>query len=327
MAAATRWSRVTLTAYALRRIAAILIILAVLSLLVFGLLALMPGDPALTLLGPKASTPEALAAVRERFGLNDPFLTQYARWVGNAVRGDFGESIYSGDAVTTLIADRVGVTAWLAVYALVLTVLVAVPLGLAAGTRTGSRTDRAATAISLITLSAPTFAVGFLLIYVFAVKLDLFPSFGAGDGFFDTLWHMTLPAVTLAAGQTAVLLRQTRAATMDVAERDFVTFARARAISSGRIRQRYLLRNASLPVLTSAGLLLAYGLTGAVLVENVFALQGLGTLLVRSVAQLDLPVVQGLAMFTALLVLLTNLVVDLLYFALDPRLRRAAVAS
>ncbi len=317
----------TLAAYALRRIAAILLILVVLSLLVFGLLALMPGDPAITLLGPQQATPDALAKVRDRYGLDDPFLVQYGRWLSGVVRGDFGESIYSGDPVTTLIADRVGVTARLAVYALVLTVLVAVPLGLAAGTRPGSRTDRAATAVSLVTLSAPTFAVGFLLIYVFAVTLDWFPSFGAGDGFFDTVWHMTLPAVTLAAGQTAVLLRQTRAATMDVAERDFVTFARARAISPGRIRQRYVLRNASLPVLTSAGLLLAYGLTGAVLVENVFALQGLGTLLVRSVAQLDLPVVQGLAMFTALLVLLTNLVVDLLYFALDPRLRRAAVVS
>lgn len=317
----------TLAAYALRRIAAIIVILAVLSLLVFGLLALTPGDPAITLLGPQQATPEALAAVRDRYGLDDPFLVQYGNWLSGVMRGDLGESIYSGDPVTTLIADRVDVTAWLALYALVITVLVAVPLGLAAGTRSGSRADRAATALSLVTLSAPTFAVGFLLIYLFAVTLDWFPSFGAGEGFLDTLWHMTLPAVTLAAGQIAVLLRQTRAATMDVAERDFVTFARARAISPGRIRQRYVLRNASLPVLTSAGLLLAYGLTGAVLVENVFALEGLGTLLVRSVGQLDLPVVQGLAMLTGLLVLLTNLVVDLLYYALDPRLRRAAVAS
>lgn len=317
----------TLATYALRRIAAVVVILAVLSLLVFGLLALVPGDPAITLLGPQRATPEALAEVRDRFGLDDPFVVQYGRWVSGAVRGDFGESIYSGDPVTSLISDRVGVTVWLAVYALVLTVIVAVPFGLAAGTRPGSRTDRAATAVSLVALSAPTFAIGFLLMYVFAVQLDWFPAFGAGDGFFDTIWHMTLPAVTLAAGQTAVLLRQTRAATMDVAERDFVTFARARAISPIRIRGRYVLRNASLPVLTSVGLLLAYGLTGAVLVENVFALQGLGTLLVRSVGQLDLPVVQGLAMFTAVLVLVTNLAVDLLYFALDPRLRRAAVAA
>lgn len=302
-------------------------ILAVLSLLVFGLLALTPGDPAITLLGPRQATPEALDAVRERYGLDDPFLVQYGRWVGDAVRGDFGVSIRSGDQVTTLIGDRLGVTAWLAVYALVLSVVVAIPLGLLSGMRKGGRVDRLSTAFGLVTLSAPTFAVGFLLIYLFAVRLGWFPSFGSGEGFLDRLHHMTLPALTLAASQMAVLLRQTRAATMDVAERDYVTFARARALGRGRIWQRYVLRNASLPVLTSGGLLLAYGLTGAVLVENVFALQGLGTLLVSSVSQLDLPVVQGLAMFTALLVLMTNLVVDLLYYALDPRLRRAAVAA
>lgn len=317
----------TLAGYALRRLGAIVVILAVLSVAVFGLLALTPGDPAVTLLGPQNATPEALAQVRERYGLDDPFLVQYGRWVSDAVRGDFGTSIRSGQQVSTMIADRVGVTAWLALYALVITVAVAIPLGLAAGMRRGRLIDRVATASSLVALSAPTFAVGFLLLFVFAVQLDWFPAFGAGDGALDTLWHMTLPAVTLAVTQVAVLLRQTRAATMDVAERDYVTFARARAVGQRRIWQRYVLRNASLPVLTAAGLLLAYGLTGAVLVENVFALQGLGTLLVASVATLDLPVVQGLAMFTALLVLVTNLVVDLLYYALDPRLRRAAAAT
>lgn len=316
----------TLAAYALRRIAAMAAILAVLSLLVFGLLALTPGDPAVTLLGPQQATPEAIAKVRERYGLDDPFVEQYAHWISDAVRGDFGVSIRSGDRVTQLIGDRVGVTAWLAVYALVITVLVAVPLGLAAGARRGGRVDRLATGFGLVALSAPTFAIGFLLIYVFAVQLGWFPSFGSGDGFLDRLHHMVLPAASLAASQMAVLLRQTRAATMDVAQRDYVTFARARALGRGRVWRRYVLRNASLPVLTSGGLLLAYGLTGAVLVENVFALQGLGTLLVTSVGQLDLPVVQGLAMFTAFLVLATNLGVDLLYYVLDPRLRRAAVA-
>jgi peptide/nickel transport system permease protein len=207
------------------------------------------------------------------------------------------------------------------------TMLIAIPFGLVAGMRKGRLADRAATTSSLVALSAPTFAVGFLLMYVFAVKLDWFPAFGSGDGFLDTLWHMTLPAVTLAISQIAIVLRQTRAAAMDVADRDYITFARARAVPSRRIWQRYVLHNASLPVLTSAGLVLAYSLTGAVLVENVFALQGLGALLVVSVAQLDLPVVQALTLFTALLVLTTNLVVDLLYFALDPRLRRAAVTA
>ncbi len=312
--------------FAARRLAAMLAILAIVSLLVFSLLALTPGDPAVLLLGPNRATPESIAQIRDKYGLDDPFLTQYVHWVGDAVRGDFGRSIRSSQEVTEMIGERLTVTAWLAGYAFVLTLLVAVPFGLVAGMRKGHLIDRLATATSLLAIAMPSFAVGFLLIYVFAVRLSWFPAFGRGDGLIDTLHHMTLPALALAVSQIAIVLRQTRAATMDVADRDYVTFARARAIPSSRVWRRYVLHNASLPVLTSAGLVLAYSLTGAVLVENVFALQGLGTLLVTSVTQLDLPLVQALTMFTALLVLVTNFVVDLLYFVVDPRLRRAAAA-
>jgi peptide/nickel transport system permease protein len=307
-----------------RRLAAMGVILLIVSFLVFSLLALTPGDPAVVLLGPTRATPEAIAKVNEEYGLDRPFVTQYLDWVTNAVTGDFGTSIRSQQDVTTMIADRVGVTAALAIYAFVLTVAVAVPLGLLAGSRQGSATDRAATTVSLVALATPSFAVGFLLIYVFAVRLEWFPAFGSGDGFLDRVWHLTLPALALALSQIAIVLRQTRAATVDVTDRDYVTFAKARAVPNSRIWTRYTLHNASLPVLTSAGLVLAYSLTGAVLIENVFALQGLGTLLVTSVAQLDLPVVQALALFTAVLVLMTNLVVDVLYFVIDPRLRRSA---
>jgi peptide/nickel transport system permease protein len=316
---------VTIARVALRRLVAMAVILWIVSIVVFSLLALTPGDPAELLLGPQRSTPEALARIRAEYGLDDPYVVQYAHWLRDAVQGDFGRSIRSGQRVTQMVGDRVVVTAWLAGYAFVLTVVVAVPLGLVAGMRKGRAVDRAATATSLVALSAPTFAVGFLLIYLFSVRLDWFPSFGSGEGFADRLWHMTLPAVTLAIAQIAIVLRQTRAATMDIADRDYITFARARAVPSRRVWQHYVLHNASLPVLTSAGLVLAYSLTGAVLVENVFALQGLGSLLVTAVGQLDLPVVQALALFTAVLVLTTNLVVDLLYTAVDPRLRRAAV--
>lgn len=313
--------------FAMRRVAATLAILAIVSFLVFSLLALTPGDPAVVLLGPQKATPEAIARIRAEFGLDNPFLVQYRDWVVAALHGDFGRSIRSGQPVSTTIGERVGVTVWLAGYAFVLTVLIAIPLGLAAGIGKGRLTDRLTTASSLVALSAPTFAVGFLLMYLFSVRLDWFPAFGSGDGLLDTLWHMTLPAVTLAVSQIAIVLRQTRAAAMDIADRDYITFARARAVPGRRIWQRYVLHNASLPVLTSAGLVLAFGLTGAVLVENVFALQGLGALLVVSVAQLDLPVVQALTLFTAFLILVTNLVVDLLYFAFDPRLRRTAAAA
>jgi peptide/nickel transport system permease protein len=318
---------VTFARFVALRLAAMAVILAIVSLLVFSLLALTPGDPAVLLLGPNKATPESLARIRAVHGLDDPFLTQYTDWVRNAIGGDFGRSIRSGQRVTEMIGERVGVTAWLAVLAFILTIAVALPFGLTAGMRKGRPVDRIATATSLIALALPSFAVGFLLIYIFAVKLSWFPAFGRGDGFVDTLHHMALPAVALAMSQIAIVLRQTRAATMDIAERDYVTFAKARAVPRSRLWRRYVLQNASLPVLTSAGLVLAYSLTGAVLVENVFALQGLGTLLVTAVSQLDLPLVQALAMFTALLVLITNLVVDVLYFALDPRLRRAAVAA
>lgn len=317
----------TLAAYALRRVVAIVATIALLSLLVFALLSLAPGDPAAILLGPRNATPEALAAIRERYGLDDPFLVQYGNWVAAALQGDFGASIRSGDPAMGMIGERLWTTVWLALYAFMITVVVAIPLGILAAARRGSWIDRFASSITLIALCTPAFALGFLLIYVFSVQLDWFPGFGAGEGFLDTVWHLTLPALALATLQIPILLRQTRAAVMDVIDKDYVVFARSRGLSSSRIWLRYVLRNGSLPVLTSAGLILAFSLAGAVLIENVFALQGLGTLLVTSVGTLDLPIVQALALLTALLVLVTNLVIDLLYYALDPRLRRAGAAA
>lgn len=317
----------TFAAYALRRVVAIVATIALLSLLVFALLALTPGDPAITLLGPQNATPEAVAAIRERYGLGDPFLVQYGNWALAALQGDFGDSIRSSEPVMSVITSRLWTTVWLALYAFIITVVVAIPLGILAAVRRGSWIDRLASSITLIALCTPAFAIGFLLIYVFSVQLDWFPGFGNGDGFFDTIWHLTLPALALATLQIPILLRQTRAAVMDVVDRDYIVFARSRGLSRSRIWLRYVLRNGSLPVLTSAGLILAFSLAGAVLIENVFALQGLGSLLVSSVGTLDLPVVQALALLTAILVLVTNLVIDLLYYALDPRLRRAGAAA
>lgn len=317
----------TFAAYALRRVVAIVATIALLSLLVFALLALTPGDPAITLLGPQNATPEAVAAIRERYGLGDPFLVQYGNWALAALQGDFGDSIRSSEPVMSVITSRLWTTVWLALYAFFITVVVAIPLGILAAVRRGSWIDRLASSITLIALCTPAFAIGFLLIYVFSVQLDWFPGFGNGDGFFDTIWHLTLPALALATLQIPILLRQTRAAVMDVVDRDYIVFARSRGLSRSRIWLRYVLRNGSLPVLTSAGLILAFSLAGAVLIENVFALQGLGSLLVSSVGTLDLPVVQALALLTAILVLVTNLVIDLLYYALDPRLRRAGAAA
>jgi peptide/nickel transport system permease protein len=306
-----------------RRLLSMLGILLVVSLLVFGLLALAPGDPAATLVGgPMKASPEAIAQVRATYHLDEPLLTQYWYWLQGVLQLDFGRSIRSQLPVGIAITERFPITVVLALYSFIITIVVAIPLGLASGMRRGTRLDRAATSVSLFGLAAPVFAVAVFLIYVFAVQLGWFPVYGPGKGAIDRIYHLTLPAITLAIGQIAIISRQTRAATLDVAPRDYVTFARARAVPTRTVWGGYVLRNAAFPVVTISGIVLAFSLTGAVLVEQAFALPGLGTLLVESVSTLDLPVVQAITLLIAFVILFFNFIVDVSYFALDPRLRR-----
>ena len=306
-----------------RRLVGMIAILLVVSFLVFCLLSLAPGDPAITLLGgPSKATPEAIAQVRALYHLDEPLLTQYWYWLQGVLRFDFGRSISSQLPVEDAIGERFPITVALAVYSFIITVVIAIPLGLAAGIRRGTRLDRSVTAVSLIGFAAPVFALAVFLIYVFAVQLGWFPVYGAGKGIVDRIYHLTLPAIALAIGQIAIIARQTRAATMDVATQDYVTFARVRGVSVQKIWGGYVLRNAALPVITISGLVLAFSLTGAVLVEQAFALPGMGTLLVAAVSVLDIPVVQAITLLTAFVILSFNLIIDVTYFALDPRLRR-----
>ena len=306
-----------------RRLVGMIAILLVVSFLVFCLLSLAPGDPAITLLGgPSKATPEAIAQVRALYHLDEPLLTQYWDWLQGVLRFDFGRSISSQLPVTETLGERFPITVALAVYSFIITVVIAIPLGLAAGIRRGTRLDRSVTAVSLIGFAAPVFALAVFLIYVFAVQLGWFPVYGAGKGIVDRIYHLTLPAIALAIGQIAIIARQTRAATMDVATQDYVTFARVRGVSVQKIWGGYVLRNAALPVITISGLVLAFSLTGAVLVEQAFALPGMGTLLVAAVSVLDIPVVQAITLLTAFVILSFNLIIDVTYFALDPRLRR-----
>ena len=306
-----------------RRLVAMVAILLVVSFLVFCLLSLAPGDPAITLLGgPSKATPEAIAKVRAAYHLDEPLLIQYWYWLQGVLKFDFGRSISSQLPVTETLGERFPITVALAVYSFIITVVIAIPLGLAAGIRRGTRLDRSVTAVSLIGFAAPVFALAVFLIYVFAVQLGWFPVYGAGKGIVDRIYHLTLPAIALAIGQIAIIARQTRAATMDVATQDYVTFARVRGVSVQKIWGGYVLRNAALPVITISGLVLAFSLTGAVLVEQAFALPGMGTLLVAAVSVLDIPVVQAITLLTAFVILSFNLIIDVTYFALDPRLRR-----
>jgi peptide/nickel transport system permease protein len=309
--------------FILRRVATMALVLLVVSFLIFGLLALAPGDPARILLGPVNPSPTALARIRAEFHLDESWLSQYRHWLGSAFRLDFGRSIRSGQPASSVLAERLPVTLMLASYAFVLTALVAIPVGLLAGAKPGSKRDTTVTLGGLIGLSAPPFAIAILLLYTFSIGLGWFPTFGAGEGFFDRMYHLTLPAIALAIGQVAVVARQVRASTMDVVDRDYVTFAKARGTRSRIVWSRYVLRNAALPVMTISGLVFAYALAGAVLIESAFGLQGLGALLVESVVGKDLPVVQALALLTAALVLTVNLIVDVSYYLLNPRLRHA----
>lgn len=304
-----------------RLVIAALLVLAV-SLAVFGLLWLAPGDPAQILLGSRAATPAALAAVRAQYGLNDPVWVQYVDWLSAMLRLDFGESIQTREPVASLLAERAPVTIELALYAIVLVVLVAVPAGMLAAARRGRATDRLLTGLSTLMVSAPPFALGILLLSVLGAELRLFPVFGAGDEGWDRIVHLTLPAIALAAGQAAVVVRQTRASALNVYGKDYLTFARARGLPGGLIWRRYAVRNASLPVVTTIGLLLASGITGAVLIEQTFSLKGLGALAVSAINSKDIPVVQVISGLVAVSVVLGNLAVDLIQVAVDPTVRK-----
>jgi peptide/nickel transport system permease protein len=324
----SRRSPVLSPAFVLRRLAGTVALLFVLSVAVFALLQCAPGDPAHTLLGNRSATPEALAAVRARFRLDDPFAVQYLHWLGDALRLDLGTSIRTGEDVSSALGGRLALTGQLVGLGFVVALVVGVPAGVLAGLRHRWAADRAVLSLGLVALSTPAFAGGLVLVYVFALMLGWFPAYGPGDGGAGSrLSHLVLPALALGLSVTAVLLKLTRAAVVGELEREHVVFARARGVAPRTVLFRYVLRGTLVPVLTGAGLVVAYLLAGTVMVEQVFALPGLGSLLVDSVTFRDIPVVQAEALLIAALVCLANLVVDLAPPLLDPRLRTAATQT
>ncbi|MDX6739429.1 ABC transporter permease [Actinocorallia sp. A-T 12471] len=303
-----------------RRALATLAVLAILSVGVFGLLYLAPGSVERTLLGTRPASPEALEAIRARYHLNEPVVTQYLRWLGGVFQGDFGTSIRTGTPVTEAIGSRLGLTLQLTVYGTVLAVLIGLPLGIVGAFRKGKAVDRAAAVTAVAGMSAPPFAAGLVLLMAFAVYLQWFPVYGAGEGFGDRLLHLTLPAVALAIGAAGMLVRFTRTALVRELDQDYIVFARARGLSPLRVAG-YALRNSLIPILTAVGLIVTSTLAGTVLIEVTFALPGLGSLLVDSVTFKDMPVVQALALLLTLLISLVNLLVDVAYTVADPRIR------
>jgi peptide/nickel transport system permease protein len=308
-------------AFVARRIVGLAAVVVLVSFLVFSLLYIAPGSPEQLLLGnAKTVDPATIRAVRAEYHLNGSFVVRYLDWAGAALQFDFGRSIRTSEPVTQGIGQRLGLTAQLAGLAFVVTLLVGIPLGVLAAVRRTGVLDRGVVFFSIVGLSAPAFATGILLLYLFAIRIGWFPTFGEGAGLGDRLLHLVLPAAALALTATGLVVKITRASFVTELEKDYVTFARARGVPVGRLLSRFVLRNAATPIVTAAGLILAYMLAGSVLVEVTFALPGIGALLVDSVSAQDIPMVQGLAMLIAAVVVLVNLIVDLVYPLIDPRI-------
>jgi peptide/nickel transport system permease protein len=293
----------------------------VLSFVVFSLLYIAPGDPAKVLAGPRQLKPELLESIRSQYGLDDPLLTQYWHWIRDAAHLDFGNSIRLGHPVTTLIAPHLTVTLQLVLFSLVLSIALGVGFGILSAKRRDRLSDKTINLLALVGTSAPSFAVGLLMLFVFSMLLGWFPVFGMGDGgFADTVLHLTLPAVTLTVGVTALLVKITRSSMLGEVSSDYSTFMRARSVSGFAITKAQF-RNASAPILTSTGLVLASLLGSTVLVETTFAIPGIGNLLASSVTMKDVPVVQFLTMMLSAFICLASALVDIGVYFINPRTR------
>jgi peptide/nickel transport system permease protein len=301
--------------------------LLVISFGTFALLDLAPGDPVQLLLGTREASPELVRSLRHDYHLDKPFLERYGIWLGHAARLDFGRSIRTQQPVLEGISSRLGLSLYLGAYSFLISLALGVPLGILAAVKRRRATDRAVVGLSVVGVSAPAFATGIAFLYVFAVLLGWFPVFGAGDGFSGRLYHLTLPAFALALTVMALVVKLTRAAMIGALEQDYVTFARARGVSRGNVLVVYALRNALVPIVTAAGTVLGVLIAGAVFVEVAFDLPGIGSLLVESVQAKDIPMVQGLTVVIALVIVVVNLLNDLAYLVIDPRIRFGAAAA
>lgn len=313
-------SRSTL-AYIARRLLLVLPTLLIVGVLVFTLVRLIPGDPAQVMLG-DAADPLAIAALRAQMGLDQPLWSQFLAWLGRVVQGDLGSSIITGERVSKLVLERFMVTGSIVVTAVTLATCAAVLFGMLAASRRGGPVDRAIVSSATLTMAIPSFWLGLMLILVFGVKLGWLPVVGyvpLSDGFVEGLPYLVLPVITLATVESGVLIRMMRASTLDVLQLDYVAHARAKGLSEPRVLWRHVLPNAFAPTMTLAGMTLGHLLGGAAVVETLFTLPGLGRLMVDGVLSRDYPVVQGCLLFTALVYVVVNLITDLLYPLLDPR--------
>ncbi|MFI6677104.1 ABC transporter permease [Kribbella sp. NPDC050470] len=309
--------------YLLGRLWQSIVTLILATIVVFAGVRALPGDPALALAG-EDRDPESLRAIREQYGLDDSMLVQFWQFVSHAARGDLGQSIRTGESVTTMIASALPVTIELSILAILIASVIGVGAGVVAAVRRGRPAEWAANALALLGLSVPNFWLGLMAILYLSVALGLFPASGFVPFFsnpIDNLHHLILPALILGTGLAAVIMRQTRSSMLDALSADYIRTAEAKGLSPRAVIGRHALRNSLIVVITIVGLQLGALISGAVVTERIFALPGFGKLTVDAVFQRDYPVIQAVVLVTATAYIVINLLVDLLYSVIDPRIR------
>jgi peptide/nickel transport system permease protein len=295
------------------------------SIIVFLMIRLIPGDPVLVILGLR-STPENIQTLREQLRLNDPLIVQYVHWGGNLLRGDLGEDFRTHEPITTQLLTRLPVTLEMAFLAMLMSAAMAIPLGVMAAVRRRGLADQGTTLLGLLGISIPDFWLGVMLILVLALVLGWLPSSGytpMRESVWENIRHMLLPSFTLALNLAAVLTRTTRAAVLEVLERPYVRTARAKGVAEWAVIVRHVLQNAAIPIVTVMGLQLGYVLGGAIIIEQIFSLPGIGRLTLNAVLERNYPVVQGAILLITFTFMLVNIMTDALYAVLDPRIRQS----
>jgi len=309
--------------FIVHRLLSTVVVMAIVAVCIFLLLHLSPGDPAAIIVGDNA-TQLQIDAVRKQLGLDDPLAVQFARWLVGILKGDLGVSIFSHEPVSKLIGQRIEPTVSLALTTLAFAVMIAISFGVLAAWKVGTWIDRLVMVLSVLSFSVPVFVVGYLLIYVFSIKLAWLPVQGYApivDGFATWIRHLILPSLALGLAYVALIARITRTAMLDALAEDYIRTARAKGVATGPVLMKHALKNAGVPILTVIGIGIALLIGGVVITETVFNIPGIGRLVVDAISQRDYPIIQGVTLIFSGVYVIVNLLVDLSYTLIDPRIR------
>lgn len=306
-----------------KRIISVIPVLIIVSIVIFSLIHLVPGDPATAMLGDLA-TEEDIAALRIRMGLDKPLIEQYFIWIGNIFHGDFGMSVVNNETVGSLIISHIRPTISLAIYALVIAAVIAIPLGMIASRKKGSVIDHVVSVISLAGISLPSFLLGLFLMLLFSVKFRIFPVSGykeISEGFLEHIRSLTLPAIALGFMNAALMMRMTRASMLEVLGSDYIKMAKAKGVKEFSLLTKHAFKNTLVTLITIFGQSIVQALSGAAVVESLFAVPGLGQLMVNSIGRRDYYVIQAIVLLIAVINVVINMIIDILYGFVDPRVR------